>query len=199
MNARVNLLPPELQRRRRQRHRRRLWTTLCAGMIAVQVGAFLVADVRAREVRLQKMRADRLTASLTQESTERDALRAKAETIAGELRTAERFREKHHWSRWFASLGLIVPSQVVLTEVKTEPARFAAGTALVSAGTGPKMDDPGIRIIRISGAAMEHQGLIRLLEEMNGTRVFQSVTLEQARRERVDGREAIAFTLVCQW
>ena len=199
MTTRVNLLPADMQRHRIQRCRRRLWITLCVTAIAVQAGALFVANMRAQEVRLAKARAVRLAKSLTQEKSERDGLRSKADNLAAELKTAERLREKHLWSRWFASLGLIVPSQVVLTEVRTEPSRFSGAGNVIQAGVGASEDKSGVRSIRISGAAVEHQDLINLLEQLNGTRMFRSVTIEQARRDRLGNREVIGFTLVCEW
>ena len=75
---------------------------------------------------------------------------------------------------------------------------FRAGH-VVSTGAGASEEQSGVRVIRISGAAVEHQDLISLLEQLNGTRMFRSVTIEQARRDKLGDREAIGFTLVCEW
>lgn len=197
MTPRVNLLPIALQRHRLQRQRRRMWIIVCLVASVIQAGGFFVLDMKAHEARNARTRAAHLAKSLKQEKSERDALFAKSEAIHRELRTAERLREKHLWSRWFGTLGLIVPSQVVLTEIKTEPTRFTGVAA--AHGVNNNESDAGVRIIRISGAAAEHRDLLSLLEQMNATKMFRSVHLEQARRDNVTGKEAIGFTLMCEW
>jgi len=174
-----------------------MWIIVCLVAGVVQAGGFFVLDMKAHEARNAKTRAANLTQSLKQEKGERDALLAKSDALNRELRTAERLREKHLWSRWFGGLGLVVPSQVVLTEIKTEPTRFTGAAAARSNNDGE--GDADVRIVRVSGEAAEHPDLLSLIEQMNAARMFRSVHLEQARRDHVRGKEAIGFTLMCEW
>ncbi|HSW47088.1 MAG TPA: PilN domain-containing protein [Phycisphaerae bacterium] len=202
MSIRVNLLPRDLQRRRRQRQRRRFWIGLCLFLAAVQVGTALLANFRVREVRTQQQRINLLQASLAHESMEREALQARAKALAADLKVAESLREKHYWSRWLGNLSLIAPSEVVLTELKTEPSRFAEASLAAFNDTREAAQTKapaGVRVVRVAGAASEHGDLISLLEQMNRTRIFRSVRLEEARRDKMGEKEMIGFTLVCEW
>jgi cell division protein FtsB len=205
VSAHVNLLPVAIQKARRLRRRRRFWIGLCILVAAIQVGAALVANERAHEVRFQKQRAAQARAALAQERKERDEMRAKAQELAREISAAERLREKHLLSRWFGSLSLMMSPRIALTEMRTEPAAPVGAAGLVPNGIRPAAIGPdataadSARGLRISGAAMDHKDLIELVEQMNGAKVFRSVHLEEARRENLGNREAIGFTLVCEW
>ncbi len=205
MNARVNLLPIAIQKARRLRRRRRFWIGLCVLVAAMQAGSVLIANEKAREVRFRKQQAAQARASLDQEKKERDDTRVKAQELTRQISAAERLREKHLWSRWFGSLSLMMSPRIMLTEMRTDPAGPVDVAGLVQheirpAAMGPDPTAAGAaRGLRISGAAMDHKDLIELVEQMNGAKVFRSVHLEEARRENLGNREAIGFTLVCEW
>ena len=202
MSTRANLLPEAFARRRRERRRRRAWVTACGLILAAQCVASFLVERRARDVRRWRDQAVKLQTSLRQEKAERDALRAKAQTVARHVELAERLREKHCWSRWLGSLSLMVPPHVVLTAVETEPPRFDAAPSGGTPGPSGAKDRPaetGPRAIRIRGSAAQHEDLMALYKTMNGLTWFHSVQLEEARRQKVAEHDTIGFALACNW
>jgi len=144
----------------------------------------------------------KLQTALRQEKTERDALRAKVHTLTRDTELAERLREKHCWSRWLGSLGLMVPPHIVLTAVETEPPLFDAaqsGNAAGLRGAKDRRAETGPRAVRIRGSAAQHGDLMTLYKTMNGLTWFRSVQLEEARRQKVADQDAIGFALACNW
>ncbi|HOW72015.1 MAG TPA: PilN domain-containing protein [Phycisphaerae bacterium] len=202
MTPRVNLLPAQFRRRRRDRRRRRLWISACLVVMGAQLVVFLLMSGRIREVERQRAQAARLARLLEQEKTDRKTIQAEAAAMAREVRAAERLREKHCWSRWLGNLGLIVPDRVVLTSIQTDPPRYVDSPAFEIRAAGGKQKPAaasGVSAMRIAGNAVEHRDLLALLEAINGTRLFQTVRLEEARRGKPGQQEGVSFRVTCEW
>lgn len=202
MTARVNLLPTAFVRRRRERRRRRAWATTCLLVIGAQLVVFLLMSGRVREVERHRAEAARLAKLLDQEKADRKTMQAEAVTVAREMRAAERLREKHYWSRWLGSLGLIVPDRVVLTSVQTDPPKYVETPVVEMRAAKGALSPPspsGVQAMRIAGSAVEHRDLLQLLEAINGSGMFRSVRLEEARRGKASEQEGISFRVTCEW
>lgn len=203
MTARVNLLPAGFVRRRRECRRRQMWISVCLLVVGAQVVAFLLMSGRVREVERQRSQAARLAKLLVQEKADRNAMQAEAASAAREVRAAERLREKHYWSRWLGSLGLVVPEHVVLVGVQTDPVKHVENpvlaTKVVAGGPASPAAASGVTAVRLNGVAVEHKDLLALLEAINRTGMFRSVRLEEARRGEAGRQDGISFRVTCEW
>lgn len=206
---RVNLLPAVFHQRRTRRRHRHAWIAVCLGVVAIEGAVAVWVSGRAREARLYGDRVQKYRVALAAEERQCDDLRERLTQVRQDIRLAERLREKHRWSRWLGSLGMITPERVTLTAIQTEPPQYvpdrmppaprpaakAADKRRVEAALPPRS---GLKV-RVRGMAADHASLMSFLTAMNDLRAFASVRLEEAQRQNFGAHEGIGFSVLCEW
>jgi len=206
---RVNLLPAVFHQRRTRRRHRHAWIAVCLGVVAIEGAVAVWVSGRAREARLYGDRVRKYKAALAAEERQCGDLRDRLAQVRQDIRLAERLREKHRWSRWLGSLGMITPERVMLTAVQTEPPQYVPErTSPIprrAAKAGEKRQAepapparPSLKV-RVRGMAADHASLMSLLTAMNDLRAFASVRLEEAQRQKFGAHEGIGFSVLCEW
>lgn len=198
MNKRVNLLPAIFEQRRARRRRVRRWVVICSLLAAAQGMMLFFVQDHVRDVRRYQSRLNELAESNRQDKKVRDDLKGQRDILQRDVQLAERMGDKHLWSRWLGSLSIMLPSQVTMISIQTEPAQLTE-TASYAGATSPRSVVKSADAVKIQGSALRHEDLIGLLKALNGMKTFQSVRLEEARRDKQSGRESIGFTIVCEW
>lgn len=193
----VNLLP--LAHLRRRQHHRRFRIAVFAG--ALLLGAELIAGiiVHGKAERARELFAAADTARQNIAATRREAEEPKrqAQRLSREVALAERLRTKHRWSRLMASMSEAIPSRVVLSTISTDPPQWPVNILNdLNAGRGSR---PILSGVRLTGQAIDHQDLTAFMSAIHASNLFASLDLRQARRERVQERDAILFELECRW
>ena len=173
--ARVNLLPPEIDEKRKVRRVQALMVTATAASVGV-VGLLYMAQVArvssARDAVAQsEARGAQLRVEVGKYANVRAAY-AKRDAAKQLLTTAT--DPKVAWSQYLNDISLTIPENVWLTEFSVE--QTLPGT--VAAGTGSTTTNPvftgGIATVKVSGKAFTHDDVAAWLDVLAKQRSFKN-------------------------
>lgn len=163
---RVNLLPAEIEERRRLR---RLQTGL-GGLVLICIGAVAALTMSAHG-QVNNARADldaekARTAGLQQQVTALQYVRdtnAKVDAARATLKTA--MGSEVLWSSYLNDLSLTIPSNVWLTSltVTQDPTTDASAAAATDSG---KFGQPGVATVNVNGVGLAHVDVAAWLESL---------------------------------
>ncbi len=210
----INLINPGTLRRRRSKRRIKQWVgvfVITAGVVAVPVSFEL-----SREHQVQVLRAERVEIAAQNEAT-RQMLNEQGieiRNLEAQANRAQALRGKRSWSKLLGIVGRVLPREVWLASLNTEPARptgssrdmssIPAVRPGASSSTG-KDEEPRVvtmkapRSLRIEGYALDHDNLFDYTSRLKAMQIFTDVKLKKAMEEPVFSGKAIRFNLVCNW
>ena len=206
MSVAINLLPADYRRTRRHARRFRASVIVGAVLLTAEVVTGVSLHLRARQTRELLDAADAARSTGTLVKKELVAPQAEADRIEREVSLAQRLRTKHRWSRLLAALAKATPERVTITSVATDPPQWDPGfktpVLVASAGNGTSTEPQARKIldgIVIQGHAADHQDLAAFLNGLHASRLFASIDLKQAKREKYLEQDAVGFELQCHW
>ncbi|MEO1584649.1 MAG: PilN domain-containing protein [Planctomycetota bacterium] len=188
--SRVNLLPQPVRERRRASARRRAWVKglVAYGLLVVFGGlvseGLLVAPVGAIEAESAALSAD-----ITAADAELALLGEKRESLAGELRVLQEIHGQPDWSILLGHLASELESGETLRSVRVRLEQ-SGGDAVTPADLAR-----GPFAIEVSGVSSDQTSATGYVLRLERAGLLQDVTLESASQVRVDGADAIAFSL----
>jgi Tfp pilus assembly protein PilN len=202
----INLLPIDYRRTRRRERRFRVGAVVGAVLVTAEALTGLSLHVRAQQTRELLDASEAARSACAMVKKELVAPQAEATRLEREVALAERLRTKHRWSRLLAAVARATPERVVITSVATDPPQwdpsFKTPTMVVSTA-GNSAEQPEARKILegivIVGHAVDHQDLATLLSALHASRLFASIDLKQAKREKFLDQDAVTFELQCHW
>ncbi len=207
MTPRINLLPSSYRHARRQDRRFRVGMIVCTALLLSEIAAGLVLHAGAEDTRELLTAARRAEDNAQALKKDLESPAQQAEQLGRHLQLAERLRSKHRWSRLLATMTRAVPERVVLSSIMTEPAQWStslqAGPVALSAGAATAVNVLDNRrlidALVVQGRAADHGDLAAFISGVHATRMFATIELKQARREKFMDKEAITFELSCRW
>jgi Tfp pilus assembly protein PilN len=199
MIPRINLLPAAYREARRRRRRIRAAVGAGAVLLVVELTVALGVHWRAGETRTLLVAADAAQRQTATVRKQLDVPRREADSLGRQVALAERLRTKHYWSRLLGAIGRAIPENVVLTSVATDPAQWAPSLRRASAGAASGEARRLVEGVTVTGHASDHADLSVFVSAMYRSGVFDRIELRQARRDKSQGRESIAFELGCRW
>ena len=204
----VNLIPDALVRGGERRRRTRRWTTLGAaaiGLLMIPVTAESWRQAQAADLRGESRK---LTTELTGLRDEAQSLSLESEDVFLQIERAKALRSKRAWSAMLNLLAETMPAGSWLTTVETDPpvppANAPPTVEKTPKGTAPAAGPQTIMIeaprrLRITGYAVDASEPLSFVTALNGTGVFQRVSLERSLREPVQQDSFFRFELICEW
>jgi len=207
LTVQVNLLPESYRKARRHAKWFRRGVAIWAAIMAVELCGGLVLYLRAGEKRDLLAATDKarnITQSLKRELTE---TANQATLICKNIELAQQLRATHRWSRLLAALAQATPESVVLVAIATDPPKWmrTRPTVVLAKKNKGKKDktesapESPIKGAKVSGYAVDHEGLSEFLAALHAAKLFDAVDLQRMRRDQLQGQEAIAFELQGSW
>ena len=208
MTCAVNLLPESCHNARRRAVRRSVWVVVATAASMLLVCAWVMGRATnyallrlERELDSVQVRQSELGRQLTLATVTRNDLARRARALLA-------LRQEQAVPEQLLTLTSRAPNGVVLTEIRAAPAaetgrsarsRAAAPSAEIGA-EGPHEKPPSL-LVHMSGYALEHDELTRLIDILQSADVgrrWEQVELLRAAREPYRGDEALAFRLECR-
>jgi hypothetical protein len=213
MNRAVNLLPESCHNARRRARRRNVWTifTLSAGLLVIGAWVALCATDRTLsdlngQFAIAECKQAELERRLTLATKLRDDLVQRARTLAA-------LRQEQPLPAQLLMLTRQAPTGVVFTEISAVTAAsgrsaarpFSTRARVVRHGQsgshpapphGPSVTSEPL-VVRMSGYAVDHDQLARLIHVLQRVPQWERVELLAAAREPYRTGMALAFELEC--
>jgi Fimbrial assembly protein (PilN) len=199
----VNLIPAARREMWRKNARVRVWmcvAPLCASILAGAYGYLRMSwetstDAFAADV----AKAD---AQIKAVETETAKARAKADSQRPVLSAAKAVGEQPDWSLLLAMLASSLGDQAVLSSCVLEPAPEPAAPSLKP---GAKPDAPPPKdsarparfTLALTGLAGSQDAVALMVTSLESKKVFDNVTIVEARRATLSGHDAVNFRIEC--
>jgi len=197
----VNLLPESCHNARRRLVRRNAWTAVAACAFILLAGTWVA--LRAAGHAIDGLGDELAAVQATQVELERQlVLAATARNgLADQSRGLETLRHEQPLPRQLLAVAQRAPEGIVLTEILADSdtgggwnnARLVAPIITSQAASEPRP-----LTVRISGYAVDHEELTRLIAALKDERRWEQVELLRAAREPYRQGEALAFRLECR-
>lgn len=208
----INLIDGAVLADRRRKRRVRRWVLAAgaAGLVAT-VPVFMEWS---RHQQVVSLRAERGALEAQIEST-----RSKLNQLGNEIRNLEAqtarantLRSKRSWSRLLSVVSEVMPQDLWLVSIATDPPRPVRGNrdlrpkkpkqgaAAQDGDDAPQvvtMEAP--RALTFDGYALVHRDLYDFMSGLKGTDVFADVSLTKATEEPVFSAKAVRFKIHCRW
>lgn len=194
--VRVNLLPPEVEERRRLR-RVQMWLAVAGVLVLAIVGllywqASASASAAADELSAAQAEQARLNRQAAQYA-EVPAVLAEVDAARAQLATVK--SDEVHWSTYLTDLSLRVPANIWLTQMQVSQA-YSGGTG---APTGATSNDPlaptdTIGTITYTGYALTHRDVATWLDSLSrlADGIYPYVT--QSTAAKIGETDVVQFT-----
>jgi Tfp pilus assembly protein PilN len=213
MTPRINLLPVAYLETKRQTRRCRRGVLVIASLLIGELITGLYVHQRAEETRSDLAAAEAARFAVQEMKSQLLKPKQELEVLEQQVQLAEHLRVTHHWSRLLATLAEQVPDRVVLTSVKTDPARWTRSiykeevdkteVSRRQAIDKGKDQPPPLRSmlagLNIRGYAVDYRDLSAMTASLNDCGAFHTVDLKEARRGQYRGRDVVQFELDCRW
>lgn len=203
--VRVNLLPPELGRRQRERRVRAGLAAAVLAALGLVAGAYLLAAGQAREAE-----EDLATAAAEHQRLQAEAGRyahvapVHAAVELAERRQAQAVGQEVRWSAYLADLAAGLPDQVWLTaltgalvdeQAGAPGTPSAAGVTPTAASSSAGSRRGGIGEVRVTGRALSHDDVALWLEAAAGQKGNTAPSLSSSTRTPGrSGQAVVDFT-----
>ncbi len=216
MSTSVNLVPLVCLHARARAKRRNTWTFLTLGAGVFVLSVWLVSGTASSAVNRASRRLGEAQArQLALNHELADATGARTALI-DQLRLLSDMQQEQPWARRLAVLAAEIPPGVVLTQVtvdaqalrspasserRSPPARPAPAA---ERNTSPAVAGPAGRrqsqplTVQLSGVAVDHDELARLIETLRRSEGWGQVELIRADRRPFLNGLAVAFQLQCE-
>lgn len=183
---RVNLLPPEIEERKRFR---RIQVGLGAGVLAA-VGAVAFGVVLASagvssangELEAATAEGSRLKAETAKYA---DVTAVYTQSAAAQAMLAEAMGEEVRYSRFMSDLSLSVPENVWLTSLT-----FAQAPVDPAVGS----TEPGVATLTVNGKGFSHEDVAMWLESLAGQKTYTDPHFSSSTEVLIGERKAVEFT-----
>ena len=204
----VNLIPLHRRQAKARRERLRAWT-LFGGMYAV----LLLAAGVAITLLCTTTQSSRDELGKLQEETKRStrqltALQLAAVEAQKTLMSAKAVADQPDWSTLLAALSKSIGDSVVLNRCElipfkdepslastpVQPVKLAPG---VAAPTAPIQRSPARILVHIAGLGRSQAAVAQFVLALEGTNLFERVTLLQTNRQMFLSADAVGFELDC--
>lgn len=206
---RINLIDEKILVDRRCRRHLRRWLAVCLASAAI--GAVPVIIELTRQSQVYSLKAEKRQVGGRIEST-----RAHLNTVGVQMRTldaqmsrADALRTKRSWSRLLGLISQLTPEEMWFITVSTDPPAPRGGDQDLTTDnrrkSGEKDDEPRIvtldapRALSFDGYTLEHRFLYEFMSNLQGTGIFDEVTLTKATEEPVLKSRAVRFSILCRW
>ena len=183
---RVNLLPPEIEERKRFR---RIQVGLGAGVLAavgvVAAGVVLAsASVSSANEELEAATAEgsRLQAETAKYA---DVTAVYEQSAAAQAMLAEAMGEEVRYSRFLSDLSLSVPENVWLTSLT-----FAQAPVEPAVGA----TEPGVATLTVNGKGFSHEDVAMWLESLAAQKTYTDPHFSSSTEVLIGERKAVEFT-----
>ncbi len=192
---RVNLLPPEIEQRRRFRKVR---TGLGAGVLTalgvVAVGV-LAANGQVADAQEQLDTQQARGTSLQGEVAKYDEVpQVYAEVDAGEAELTQAMGREIRWSYFLNDLSLNTPGKVWLTQVAvTQQVDPGATTGAPVAGAPSGWGTTGIGTVTFQGKGYTHNDVAAWLKSLNGRPGLADPYFTKSAQEQIGSEDAVTF------
>lgn len=208
MTCAVNLLPESCRNARHRAVRRTVWTVATTTAGALVVCAWVVGQ--ATDQALARRQAELKTVQSRQSELDHQLMLATItrNDLARQARALLSLRQEQVFPQQLLDLSSRAPEGIVLTEISAEARRRTQRSPSHRAPpSGPSEDSTQhgqvrlARLIHLSGFAVEHSQLTRLIDVLQSAEHGQrwgEVELLRAAREPFGGRPALAFQLECR-
>lgn len=211
----VNLIDVALLTRRRRLRRIRRWAAII--VLTGLVGTVPAGVEYARERRLHMLNKDHvaLRERIGAAQVRLNGVSADVRAIESQIARANALRSKRSWSRLLGHIGEILPEQMWLVSVSTDPARPTRGDRdyrpkeADDAKNKKKKEeeseeDQVIRLeaperFQFEGYALEHRHLYEFIESLKRGGHFSDVQITKAAEEPVLTGRAVRFKIECRW
>jgi Tfp pilus assembly protein PilN len=183
---RVNLLPPEIEERRRFR---RIQVGLGAGVVAAVgvVGLLFVSasssvDSANEELSLAQAEGSRLQAENAKYA---DVVAIYAQAAAAEAMLTDAMGEEVRYSRFMSDLSLSIPENVWLKSLTFEqaPQQPAVGST-----------EPGVGTVTVSGIGFSHEDVAVWLESLAGQEGYTNPYFSSSKEALIGPRTVVEFS-----
>lgn len=203
MSLAVNLLPLSY-RQARMRHRRiRLCAAISAALLTAELFVGLLLHARAGRVRDLLAAADAARATAQTVRLKMTAPTQEAAVLGQQLALARRLRTTHHWSRLLGVYSNATGSQITLTAVSTDPARWSPSLGAAEMNVAPtkgKTEAPRVlEGLTVRGCAKDHMDVSNFIKSVNEAKAFETLNLLDVRRDKYMDQDVIAFEIQCRW
>jgi Tfp pilus assembly protein PilN len=208
MSTSVNLVPLVCLHARARAKRRNTWTFLTLGAGVFVLSVWLVSGTASSAVKRASRRLGEVQArQLTLNHELADATGARTALI-DQLRLLSDMQQEQPWARRLAVLAAGIPPGVVLTQVtvnaqalrspaaRPKPAAERNTSAAVADPAGRRQSQP--LTVQVSGVAVDHDELARLIETLRRSEGWGQVELTRADRRPFLNGLAVAFQLQCE-
>ncbi len=203
MSTSVNLVPLVCLHARARAKRRNTWTFLTLGAGVFVLSVWLVSGTASSAVNSASRRLGEAQArQLALNHELADATGARTALI-DQLRLLSDLQQEQPWARRLAVLAAEIPPGVVLTQVTVDaralrsPASSERNTSAAVAGpAGRRQSQP--LTVQLSGVAVDHDELARLIETLRRSEGWGQVELTRADRRPFLNGLAVAFQLQCE-
>ena len=215
----VNLIEPSvLNAWRRRRHLVR-WIVVLVATAAL--GAVPVAVELTRQRQVARLTGERLSVlnRIEQTREQLNAIGVEIRMLESQLARADALREKRAWSRLLAMFSDLMPQEMWLMSVTTDPSTPRTGDLdlrpkVVAVGDKKKKKDeeekepnaaPVVvtldapRTLIVDGYALAHRDLYEFMSRLKLTGAFSDVALTKAADEPVFNFSAVHFNVRCTW
>jgi Tfp pilus assembly protein PilN len=199
---RINLLPPEIGKRRRARRATSVFVVAVFAYVGLLGVWWLVGTGRLRNAEddlvVAKERADRAQAAVSQ-LQEFANLRSVVETKERTLATA--MADDIHWSRLLVEFSMVVPNDSWLTAFSgtaTAPAPAAppAGAPATPAPTAPAAPAAPAKLgsLTFAGVTFDFPGVATWITRLSGDKSLQTIWVPNATKSQIGAREVVNFS-----
>jgi hypothetical protein len=223
MTCAVNLLPESCHNARQRAIRRNAWTGIVIAAALLVLGSW--PAVRATNRSISRLSGELGSVQAKQSELERQSLRAAIvrSNLLAQGRALTALRQSHPLSARLLQLTELTPSGVVFTEIQgvapqrelepaparpapQMPAKTANPSASLRAGkqAPPKLQtvlagqDKAPLVVQMTGFAVDHDELTRLIDALEKVPQWGQVKLVRATREPYGNGIALAFQLECR-
>ncbi len=210
----INLIDPKIISARRRIRRMRGWLTLI--VLTMLVGTVPAGVEYARERKLRTLTTEQqsLVKQLQSGKTQLDKIDADVRTLESQIARADTLRTKRSWSRLLGNIGRLMPEQMWLESIATDPVRPRRGSLDLrpkkekkkkTATKKPVSEES--KIIRLEaseglileGYTQQHRHLYKFIENLKQANYFSNIELTRAAEEPVLSAKAVRFKIVCRW
>jgi len=202
----VNLIPADRLARRRRNTRVYFWAALCgAYAMCLIAGSATLQALRASEDR--NLHGQRATLAQQTEQDHLDLLEVRKQL--GEARTAletaRAIQNQPDWSRLFLGLSERLGDEIVLS--RCQVATLTPDNRGISEQWGDSMPGKSLstlltecrHTLLLSGFGKSQESVSRFVLRLENTGVFQVVRLMNSSRQSFLDKEAVAFSVECQF
>ena len=190
---RVNLLPPEIEERRRLQTLKVALGATVLGSVGVVAALYLVAAGQVSSAQSSLDQANAENTRLTQQvATYSDVPKTKAAVAAAQTQLSQAMGQEVRWSYFLNDLSLRLPANVWLTRLTIT--QNVDGSPSAPSGSGTPLFNPGLGTVQADGNALAQVDVAAWLETLAREKGLNQAFFSKSDLAPIGNQQVVQFS-----